>query len=233
MGRWDFALDDMKIALEMLADRPEAARVHLEMGYLYHELGDFQSARDHYNRLIELDATGPFGPAARLNLANMDAESGEIERARQAYDALLSENFTDTSARLSRGLLELRQGQAQRAFIDLTALLDQQVKPQDASDALAARAPALLLLGRTSEAIDDATRAHEFQPTPALERLRQRAILAARRFDLLYLDEPEELAIMPLGGRRFAADVRAAAYGLDQLALSNPARGSVHRSPWR
>ncbi len=58
-GRWDFALDDMKSALELLYGRPEAAQVHLEMGYLYHELGDFPHARREYNTLITLSPTGP------------------------------------------------------------------------------------------------------------------------------------------------------------------------------
>ena len=90
-GPWDFALADMETALELLSGRPEAARVHLEMGYLYHELGRLSSAlAASITALIEIDPAGPFGPAARLNLANMDAESGEVERARQEYDALLA-----------------------------------------------------------------------------------------------------------------------------------------------
>ena len=219
-GRWDFALADMKIALERLADRPEAARVHLEMGYLYHELGDFPQARLEYNRLIALDPTGPYGPSARLNLANMDAESGAVERARREYDALLSEDFRDSSARLSRALLELRLGQSERAYVDCTALLDRIVELKNPDEALAARAMALLLLGRNEEAIADATRAQRARPGPAHERLRQRTILAARRFDLLQLDQPDEVALLPLGGRPLTADLRAAAYGLDQLALA-------------
>ena len=222
MGQWDFALEDMKIALDMLSSRPEAARVHLEMGYLYYEVGDFASARNEYTRLIQLDGSGPFGPAARLNLANMDAESGAIERARQAYDDLLSQNLADTSARMSRALLELRMGQAERAFIDLSALLKQQVKPKVAADAMTARSLALMILGRPIEAIDDAVKAQRFHHTPALERLRQRAIMAARRLDLLQIDEPDTLALLPLGGRRLRTDVQAAAYDLNQLALSHP-----------
>jgi tetratricopeptide (TPR) repeat protein len=79
-----------------------------------------------------------------------------------------------------------------------------------------------MIMGRPNEAINDAARAQQFRHTPALERLRQRAILAARRLDLLQLDEPEELALLPLGGRRLRADLQAAAYGLDQLAISHP-----------
>ncbi len=77
-----------------------------------------------------------------------------------------------------------------------------------------------MLLGRNDEAIADATQAQQARPSPAHERLRQRTILAARRFELLQLDQPDELALLPLGGRRLTADLRAAAYGLDQLALA-------------
>jgi eukaryotic-like serine/threonine-protein kinase len=219
-GRWDFALADMQSALEMLSGRPEAARIRLEMGYLYHELGDFRRAREEYNTLIELGSSGPYGPSARLNLANMDAESGAVERARQEYDALLSEDFGDTSARLSRALLELRQGQPQRAYIDCSVLLERGIDLKKPDEALAARAKALLLMGRGEEAIADATRAQRARPGPTYERLRQRTILAARRFDLLQLDQPDEVALLPLGGRPLTADLNAAAYGLDQLALA-------------
>jgi eukaryotic-like serine/threonine-protein kinase len=219
-GLWDDALADMKSALELLSGRPEAARVHLEMGYLYHELGDFLQARREYNSLIALGPTGPYGPSARLNLANMDAESGAVERARQEYDALLSEDFGDTSARLSRALLELRQGQPERAYIDCSVLLERGALLKKPDEALAVRAMALLLMGRNDEAIADATQAQNARPGPAHERLRQRTILAARRFDLLQLDQPDELARFPLGGRPLAADLRAVAYGLDQLALT-------------
>jgi eukaryotic-like serine/threonine-protein kinase len=220
-GRWDFALADMENSLLMLSGRPEAARVHLEMGYLYHELGDFDGARREYKNVIDLDPSGSYGPSARLNLANMDAESGAVERARREYDALLALDYGDTSARLSRALLELRQGQAERAYIDCSALLDRGVRLKKPDEALAARAMALLLLGRPDEAIADATRAQQTRPSPALERLRQRAILAARRIELLQLDEPDELALLPLGGRRLTIDLKAITYGLDRLARTN------------
>ncbi len=101
-GGFDTALEDMKTALAMLAGRPEAGRVHLELGYLYHELGNFRDARVEYDRVIQLDTSGTYASAARLNLANMDAESGAVDRARQEYDALLADNLRDSTARLSR-----------------------------------------------------------------------------------------------------------------------------------
>ncbi|HEX3447879.1 MAG TPA: protein kinase [Isosphaeraceae bacterium] len=221
-GGFDTALEDMKTALAMLAGRPEAGRVHLERGYLYYELGNFHDARVEYNRVIELDTSGMYAPAARLNLANMDAESGAVGRARQEYDALLADDLRDTSARMSRALLELRQGQANRAYIDCSTLLDMQENAKDRDQVLATRALALLLLNRPAEAIADAREAQQIRPGPARERLRQRAILAARRIDLLQLEDPDEVALLPLRGRRLTADLRATADALWRLASTRP-----------
>jgi eukaryotic-like serine/threonine-protein kinase len=220
-GRWDIALDDMISALTMLTGRPEAAKIQLELGYLYYELGDFPLARTQYDSVIALDPTGPYGPAARLNRANIDAESGSIEAALREYDALLLEDYNDRSARFSRAILELRQGQAERALIDCDALLEMGNKLENPHEVQTTRALALLLLGRPAEAMADATVAQRAQPSPTHERLRQRTILAARRLDLLQLDWPEEMALLPLGGRRLDADLRTAVAGLERLARTN------------
>jgi eukaryotic-like serine/threonine-protein kinase len=217
-GGFDTARKDMENALAMLKGRPEAGRVHLELGYLYYELGNFQDARGEYNEVINLDISGMYASAARLNLANMDAESGAFDQARQEYDALLSSDLRDNSARLSRALLELRQGQANRAYIDCSALLELQENSKDRDQVLTTRALALLLLNRPVEALSDAALAQQIRPGPARERLRQRAILAARRIDLLQLDQPDEVVLFPLGGRRLTADLRTAANALWRLA---------------
>ena len=82
-GRWETALDDMLSALKTQRGRPEAAKIELELGYLYYALGDFASARGAYDHVIELDNTGLYGPAARLNRANIDAELGSVEAAQR------------------------------------------------------------------------------------------------------------------------------------------------------
>jgi serine/threonine protein kinase/Tfp pilus assembly protein PilF len=220
-GRWETALEDMKSALQMLSGRPEAAKVQLEIGYLYQELGDFPSARREYDRVVALSASEPYGSAARLNRANMDAESGLIEAARREYDALLAENYNDTSARFSRALLELRQGQAERALIDCTTLLDRKTELDNRDEVLTTRALALLLLGRAREAIDDATAAQRIHPSPTHERLRQRTILAAGRLDLLQLDWPDDVGLLPFAGGRLDHDLKLAAVGLDRLARAD------------
>ena len=63
-------------------------------------------------------------------------------------------------------------------IIDLTALLEAKTRIKNRDEVLAARALALLLLGRGPEAVADATEAQRLRPSPAHERLRQRALLA-------------------------------------------------------
>src|SRR5262249_15589763 len=47
-GRWDWALDDLGSVLPYLSGSREKSQVHLELGYLYQELGNFPSARSEY-----------------------------------------------------------------------------------------------------------------------------------------------------------------------------------------
>ena len=154
-------------ALGELKDKPEATRVRLELAYLFQQVGDFKQAR------ITLcssssgdDGSGEYARAARLNTANIDAESGAVERARAEYDALIVDDLTDTAARKSRALLELRLGQAERAAIDLTAILEGKTRVKNRDEMLAARALALLILGRADDAVSDASRSPAQSPQP-------------------------------------------------------------------
>jgi eukaryotic-like serine/threonine-protein kinase len=221
-GELDYALEDITSALERLKDGPEACKVKLELGYLYQELGDFKNARLAYDEVIHTDKTDAYAPAARLNRANIDAESGAFERARLEYDALLQRDFRDTSARHSRALLELRLGQAERARIDATALLDMQSNLKNRDEVLAARALALVLLGQPATACEDAALAQRLLPSPAHERLYQRAVLAAGKAHDLQLDRPEDIALLPIAGRRLERDLRAMLTQLDRAAAENP-----------
>ena len=74
------------------------------------------------------------------------------------------------------------------------------------------------------------------QPSPTHERLRQRTILAARRLDLLQLDWPDEMALLPLGGRRLTADLqrrrrRTGPAGADQSRRDLPGRPHAGGDP--
>ncbi len=232
-GKFDWAREDIGKALAKLQGRPEATRVRFELAYLYQQVGDFPRARAQCDLVIKDDDSGMYARAARLNLANMDAESGAIEKARKQYDALILSDLTDTVARKSRALLELRLGQAERAYIDLTALLDAKDGLKNRHEMLAARALALLLLGRGAEAVTDATEAQRDKPSPAHERLRQRALLAARLPESLQLDRPEDVLLLPLGGRRLSADLDSAVAALEKTIHARPEtmlRGSLNQA---
>ena len=101
--------------------------------------------------------------------------------------------------------------------MDLTAILEGKSKVKNRDEMLAARALARLLLGQPADALSDATDAQRDRPSPAHERLRQRAILAAHRIENLQLDRPEEVELFPVGGRRLTHDLEAAA---ESLAIS-------------
>jgi serine/threonine protein kinase/Tfp pilus assembly protein PilF len=217
-GRWASAIDDLMLALEAFRGRPEVNQVRLELGYLYQELGNFTLARTEYTRIIDSDAKPDFIGAALLNLASMDAESGDVNAAFRRYDHLLKGKPTDTAARHSRALLELRLGQADRAEADLSTLLDSGTKLKNREEILAARALARLVLGRSDQAVSDATAAQALRPCRSYQRLCQRAALAAGRLDALQLDRPEDIWKLPLGGRRLESDLGTAAAGLSRVA---------------
>ncbi|MHB1562330.1 MAG: tetratricopeptide repeat protein, partial [Isosphaeraceae bacterium] len=176
-------------------------------------------ARDEYDEVIRANARDDLGRAARLNRGNLDAESGRTARALAAYDELLGEDARDTAARQSRAILELREGHAAPAERDLTVLLEIGHPGRKArGEYLSERAQARLLLGRIPEAMADAIEARRIHPCASHERLAQRTFLAARRYDLLRLDRPEDVAVLPLGGPRLRAELTAAEADLGRLA---------------
>ncbi len=208
---------------------PKRRMIRLERGYLYQVKGMFGLARDEYDRVASVDAKDDLGRAARLNRANLDADSGESERACAEYDALLTEDFSDTAVRHSRAILELRAGQASLANRDLSALLDMgRVGAKGRGEYLAERAQARLLLGRAADAVADALEARSLHPCPAHDRLVQRSMLAAGRYDQLQLGRPEALTLLPLRGRRLASELRSGG-GRPGAHGRRPRRGRVPR----
>ncbi len=223
-GRWLNALEDFKIALNGLRGSPEERRVLIERGVLYQTMGDFVRARKDYDAVAKQDARDDHGRTARLNTANLDAESGELARALREYDALLAEDIRDTSARQSRAILELRMGRPLLADRDLSVLLKMtSVKDKKRVEFLAGRAQARLMMGRADDAVADASEARRIHPYPAHDRLEQRALLAARRYDRLAIDRPDDVALLPLQGAGLAADLRAAAAELGRTAAGHDA----------
>ncbi|MDG3005665.1 serine/threonine-protein kinase [Paludisphaera mucosa] len=221
-GRWAWAVEDLGRALTLMGDRPEASRVRLELGYVHQALGDFPRARARYGEVIRAEPGGDLARAARLNLANIDAESGDVERAQDGYGEVLALKPGDSAARLSRALLDLRVGRAESAASALDVLLGDEKRGPERSDLLATRAVVRMMQDRDAEAVDDAREARRLDPTPARDRLVERTLLAAGRFDELQLDRPEELAMFPLGGAHLRADLVAAERRIAQAAAARP-----------
>jgi serine/threonine protein kinase/Tfp pilus assembly protein PilF len=230
-GEWDLALDDLNLALAspQAADLPEAK---LALGLVKQVLGDDAGARAAYADLITTGHGNPFVAAGRLNRAKLDIDQGAIDRAWAEYDALLLEDPRDAPARLSRALLALRFGRPALAEADLTSLLQQD--PERAGEILASRARARLALGRLEEAESDAAGAYRRKPSPSRERLWIRTLLALHRVeDLLWLNRPEDLTMLPGGESSLTGDLRAAEKRFDSLAQAQQPGGTtspIHRA---
>jgi len=209
-GLWSWAIDDLQRTLVLMGDRPEVVKVQLELGFAHQTLGDFARARAQYAAALRIDPESPLGRAARLNLANIDAESGLVDRARAGYDALLKDDPSDSAARYSRALLDLRMGRVQSVAPALDHLITTDAGGIGRGDLLATRAVVRMMLRRDSEAVEDAIEARRLDPSPARHRLVQRALLRAGRSGRLQLDRPDELALLPLNGATLEADLAAA-----------------------
>ena len=204
-GDWDRALDDLNriLASPYGKDLPES---QLELGIVKQVLGDDVGARAAYEAVIAAGAGGPLARAGRLNRAKLDIDSGATDRAWAEYHSLLLEDSRDAPARLSRALLALRLGRYQQADADLTLLLRDD--PERSDEILARRAMARLALDRLDEAEADALGAFRRRPTPSRERLWVRTLLALRRVDeLCWLDQPDDLSLLPAGGTSLRADL--------------------------
>jgi tetratricopeptide (TPR) repeat protein len=175
--------------------------------------------------LIASAADSPEARAARTNLARIDAETGAADQARTAYDALLDEDPDDGAARFGRALLALQQGRTAEAEADLTAAIDGNKIPADLPDLRATRAVAWLLLGRAAEAEADAAAVWQARPTSSHQRLWTRTQLAVGRLGELRLDDPAEVARLPLPGPALWDSVYAAAVRLKSDAGRPSAAG--------
>jgi serine/threonine protein kinase/Tfp pilus assembly protein PilF len=207
-GSWERALEDLNqaMALSQGIDFPELL---LELGLAKQNLGDIAGARAAYESVIRSQAGGPLARAGRLNGAKLDNDEGAVDRARAEYDALLDDDPRDSEARLSRALLALRHGRPARAEADLTVLLGE--IPERADEIYARRALARLALGRADDAEDDAANAFRRRPSPSRERLWIRTLIAQGRVEeLLWLNDPDDVAELPGGGRSWRTDLRAA-----------------------
>ena len=231
-GDLDQALADLNRALVLAARQGfDFLEARLNLGLVRARLGDAAEARAAYESVIAAAAGEPYlARIARLNRAQLDVESGAVDRARREYDALLVEDASDAparDARLGRALLALRLGQPAAAEADLTVAL--QEDPKNAAAIFGWRALARLALSRPLDAEADAAGAYRRQPSPNHERLWIRTLLALNRpDDLFWLRSPDDLAILPGGDRALRADLRK---GVERLRTPVDGEGNDAPAP--
>ncbi len=164
-GKWREALDDFKVCARVLEGPARGAADPARVRRPLPVAGPVRRARDRYTCVIRGDSHDDLGRSARLNCANIDADSGKTGPALAEYNELLGENAADAEARHSRAILELRDGRAASAERDLDVLLSiGKPSRQERVEYLSERAQARLLLGRKAGAMADAVERDGFTP---------------------------------------------------------------------
>ncbi len=217
-GTWGQAQDDLERAIASARSLDLGlGEGWLHLGILRRKLGDFAGAQTAF-----LDAmAGEPGPALtrtlRWNLAELDRCRGCYRRALEQYDALRRADDSDEVARraqLGEAEVALALGQDVEAEARLADLASDTVG-KGWPEVWFRRAEARLRLGRPGEALADAEMASRLRPGPGVDRLLDRARLAAHPDAPPRLDRPEVLAGWPVGGAFLAADLRASVNRLD------------------
>ncbi len=208
---WGAALHDLDIAFEGFAGKPERKLAQFERGFVRQQMGDLAGARRDYDTVIA-DPVATKGHFARLNRAELYANSGAVDKAFAEYDAMVAMDAKDIHARMGRSLVNLRQGRMQDADADLTEILLQTEGHDDVTraQAFSSRAMTRLILGHPVEAEADAAAAYRIEPIPSHDRLWARTLLALGRIREVKIDRPETFANLPIGGAPLRANLRAA-----------------------
>jgi tetratricopeptide (TPR) repeat protein len=113
-GRRDFASAELALrqVLEHHGDYPD---IHNMLGKILHNHGDLVGATKHFERAAELN---PRYTEALLNLAIANADRGEYEAARRAYDRLRSEHTGTLADPFVRGKIANQHGDLAKAYLD-------------------------------------------------------------------------------------------------------------------
>lgn len=218
-GAWGWAMEDFQRALSDFRDLPGTESdtrfetlTRLELGLVSQTLGDHKRARSEYDQVIRLSGSGPLARKACLNRATLDAGSGRLQEAFDAYDNLVESDPNDRDARLGRALIAWRMGNPARAETDLNAMIGKGAT----ANAFSHRALVRLALGKDIEALADANAAlRRHRSSAHYERIRTRILINLGRLDEVHCSRPEELLRLPLNGEALNGDLRRFA---DQLA---------------
>ena len=157
-GRIDEALEQY---LEILAENPQNLKAHNNLGVLFDELGQHDTAVEHLESALKVDQNNV---EVLINLASALTKLGRFRRAGDPVSRALRLAPDDPAARLAQAILSFRRGLYDQAEVELRWICD---RDPGAGEALYYRAEALNRTGQFSEAMELMSRAAELLPDDA------------------------------------------------------------------
>ena len=157
-GRIDEALEQY---LEILAENPQNLKAHNNLGVLFDELGQHDTAVEHLESALKVDQDNV---EVLINLASALTKLGRFRRAGDPVRRALRLAPDDPAARLAQAILSFRRGLYDQAEVELRWICD---RDPGAGEALYYRAEALNRTGQFSEAMELMSRAAELLPDDA------------------------------------------------------------------
>ena len=157
-GRIEEAL---KQYLEILAENPLNLRAHNNLGVLFDELGQHDTAVEHLESALQVDKDNV---EVLTNLGGALTKLGRFGLAGKPIRKALRLAPDDPGARLAQAILSFRRGLYSQAEAELRWICD---RDSEAGDAFYYRAEALNRTGRFSEATTLMCRAAELLPDDA------------------------------------------------------------------
>ena len=148
--RMRFRLDSLRVYQRAKLLDPRDGRAYVGIGQVLRQLGEYDAARQCYQD--GCDATGGDNPYIWQAWGTLEAEEGNISKARQLYDAATAADKTHAAAWHAWGIFEKSQGNYQRAR-DLFVKGMRMVPPSRASPHLYQSLGVMAMeRGRTQEA---------------------------------------------------------------------------------
>ena len=157
-GRIDEALEQY---LEILAENPQNLKAHNNLGVLFDELGQHDTAVEHLESALKVDKNNV---EVLINLASALTKLGRFRLAGDPVRRALRLAPDNPGARLAQAILSFRRGLYEQAEVELRWICD---RDPGAGEAWYYRAEALNRMGQFSEAMELMSRAAELLPDDA------------------------------------------------------------------
>ena len=157
-GRIDEALEQY---LEILAENPQNLKAHNNLGVLFDELGQHDTAVEHLESALKVDKNNV---EVLINLASALTKLGRFRLAGDPVRRALRLAPDNPGARLAQAILSFRRGLYEKAEVELRWICD---RDPGAGEAWYYRAEALNRMGQFSEAMELMSRAAELLPDDA------------------------------------------------------------------